>query len=108
MASTIIQFSIAECRLDMEKRAVWAALTSAAHFPISGRHPAIENGRGQRPKANLTVLSSFRVSKLQMVLSTPKPTDDDALGANREVPHLTLDGENSIVMEYVAPGLTAT
>ena len=40
-----------------------------------------------------------------MVLSTPKPTDDDALDANREVPHLTLDGENSIVMEYVAPGL---
>ena len=34
-----------------------------------------------------------------MVLSTPKPSDDD-----REVPHLTLDGENSIVMEYVAPG----
>ena len=28
----------------MEKRAEWAALTSAAHFPISGRHPAIENG----------------------------------------------------------------
>ena len=27
----------------MEKRAEWAALTSAAHFPISGRHPAIEN-----------------------------------------------------------------
>ena len=39
-----------------------------------------------------------------MVLSTPKPSDDDALAANREVPHLTLDGENSIVMEYVAPG----
>jgi len=37
------------------------------------------------------------------VLSTPKPSDDDALAANREVPHLTLDGENSIVMEYVAP-----
>ena len=28
----------------MEKWAEWAALTSAAHFPISGRHPAIENG----------------------------------------------------------------
>ena len=28
----------------MEKRAEWATLTSAAHFPISGRHPAIENG----------------------------------------------------------------
>ena len=60
--------------------------------------------RSQRPKANLTPF----ILSLQMVLSTPKPTDDDALDANREVPHLTLDGENSIVMEYVAPGLTAT
>ena len=41
-----------------------------------------------------------------MVLSTPKPSDVDGLDANREVPHLTLDGENSIVMEYVAPGMT--
>ena len=38
-----LQFSIAECRPDMEKRAEWAALTSAAHCPITGRHPAIEN-----------------------------------------------------------------
>ena len=40
----LVPLSIAECRPDMEKRADWAALTSAAHFPISGRHPAIENG----------------------------------------------------------------
>ena len=55
------------------------------------------------------VSSSFIfLSQLQMVLSTPKPSGGEAMEANREVPHLTLDGENSIVMEYVAPGLTAT
>ena len=39
-----------------------------------------------------------------MVLSTPKQSAG-APNANREVPHLTLDGENSIVMEYLTTGL---
>ena len=44
MLAPELQFSIAGCCPDMEKRAEWAALTSAAHFPISGRQFAIENG----------------------------------------------------------------
>ena len=35
---------MAEYRPDMEKQAEWAALTTAAHFPKSGRHSDIENG----------------------------------------------------------------
>jgi hypothetical protein len=42
-----------------------------------------------------------------MVLSTPKPQPGDS-NADRSVPHLTMDSDNSIVMEYLSPSRSKT